>query len=115
MMEDRMMDKLTREFAKELYKIFGVIPDYDFENENRVLECVRKYSSYAEAIGYNKAGSENSNRKSISQIKDGKVIQTFDSSYDAARAVGVDSSSIRNAVNGVRKTCAGFEWKLATT
>ena len=112
-MEDRNMDKLAREFAKELYKIFGIIPDYDFDNENRVLECTRKWSNYARAIGYEEGNSQVAHRKRVKQIKDGKIVAIYDSVKSAASAMQIDKRAISKVLTGKRNRTAGFEWDYA--
>lgn len=42
--------------------------------------------------------------------QDGKVVCHFPSMADAARAVQRSTNSIRQALNGKSKLCAGFEW-----
>lgn len=51
--------------------------------------------------------------KPVLQMKDGIVLERFESIADAAKAVGRASSSISQCLAGVSKTCAGFEWAHA--
>lgn len=41
----------------------------------------------------------------------GNFIQQYKNVPEAAKAVGVVNSSIRNVCNGTKKTCKGFKWK----
>ncbi len=56
-----------------------------------------------------------SRSKKVSQYTlDGVYIQTFDSLHEAARSLGNNkySSGISNCINGKRKSCKGYIWKL---
>lgn len=110
-MEDKNMEKLAQEFAKELYKIFGVIPDYDFENENRVLECTRKWTNYARAIGYDEGRAQTAHRMKVKQLKDGLVVRIFDSVTLASKSIGRDKSTLVKALKGNISHCGGFQWE----
>jgi hypothetical protein len=99
--------EVISKIAKELQSISDITPT-DWLT-------IKPYFEYVFGVGYDEGRAVHSHRKKVEQLKDGKVIGTFDSSYDAANSVGVDSSSIRNAVNGIRKTCAGYNWRSVTT
>lgn len=62
---------------------------------------------------FGKFGKDNPSSKCIQQIKDGKIIAEFYSSYEVERLTGIDAHHVRNVCNGVygAKTAGGFQWK----
>jgi hypothetical protein len=50
-------------------------------------------------------------RKRIAQLKDGVVINTFDSAKVAAKVLGLGYSPIYGAASGRYKTAHGYQWK----
>lgn len=54
-------------------------------------------------------------KKKIHQIKDGKIINTFDSISQASKYTSIEKTSICACVNMRRKTAGGFEWKFVQT
>jgi hypothetical protein len=79
----------------------------------KTWEEIKLHLGYAYAIGFDEGRGQNSHRKPILQIKDGKIIHTFDSVSDAARRMKVNKTSISKVAseNGRNKTCKGFKWK----
>lgn len=56
----------------------------------------------------------NKRKKAVEQIKDGVVINTFDSAGDACKALNYSSSArsdIQKCCRGVKLKCYGYEWK----
>ena len=51
-------------------------------------------------------------KKKVGQYLNGKLINTYDSFSQAARAIGGDEGAISRICSGVNKTHHGFEWKL---
>ena len=51
--------------------------------------------------------------KPVVRMKDGIVLERYESIGDAARSVNRRPSSIKQCLRGVSKTCAGFEWAYA--
>jgi len=50
--------------------------------------------------------------KKVAQFTlDGEFIAEYSSIYEAAKAIGTRQYNVSRAVNGLRKTCAGFVWK----
>lgn len=47
----------------------------------------------------------------VNQIKDGKIINTFDTISKASKATGVCRSGIEKVLNGKQKTSGGFYWE----
>jgi hypothetical protein len=45
--------------------------------------------------------------------KQGKFLQQFDSIKQAAKLIGVDSSTVIGALRGYYQTVGGFTWKYA--
>lgn len=64
---------------------------------------------------FDKYSTEARPRKSysvtVAQIKDGKIVARFDSINQAAKAVGVSESTIRQCCDAGRGTVRGYEWK----
>lgn len=53
----------------------------------------------------------NKSCKAVAQYKDGKYIATFPSTREAARVLGLDSSTISKVCRGVNKSHGGFTFK----
>lgn len=113
------MRHLINEFSAELQKEIGVILEYDivsrkFIPDPRILKFI-KYLRYAQAIGYDDGLCQISHRKKIHQIKDGKVVATYDSITQAAKAINGDRGTISKIAigRGSYKSHKGFEWKYA--
>ena len=51
------------------------------------------------------------NRKKVNQIKNGKVINTFNSLIEAEKVTGINHKNISSAFRGYSKTAGGYEWK----
>src|SRR5690606_41388197 len=50
--------------------------------------------------------------KKVAQFTlDGEFVAEYSSIYEAAKAVGTRQYNVSRAVNGLRKTCAGFVWE----
>lgn len=49
-------------------------------------------------------------KKSVTQIKDGKKIATFDSIAEAARQCNLKRTNIKEVVCGRNKTAGGYQW-----
>lgn len=49
----------------------------------------------------------------IQMTLEGRVIRRFDSTQQAAEALGVALGTIRSACNGQRPACKGYKWKYA--
>lgn len=49
-------------------------------------------------------------KKSVTQIKDGKKIATFDSVAEAARQCNLKRTNIKEVVCGRNKTAGGYQW-----
>lgn len=54
-----------------------------------------------------------SRSRAVLMKQNGVVLCRFESMSDAARAVGRSINSVRQAIVGKSKQCAGFEWELA--
>lgn len=52
-------------------------------------------------------------RKKVVQIKDGKVVRTWDSMKEASECLSVNHQGISNCCRGVRYQAEGFQWKYA--
>lgn len=50
--------------------------------------------------------------KKVGQYKDGKLINTYNSFREAAKAVNGTSSAISRICSGINKTHKGYEWKI---
>lgn len=113
------MRHLIREFSIELHKELGIIPEYDVSSRssipNPIVLKFIKYLRYAHAIGYDEGFCRIAHRKKVHQIKDGKVIATFDSITDAANSVGGDIGAISSMANGKPKykSHKGYQWGFA--
>ncbi|MDE3144340.1 MAG: hypothetical protein KGL19_09315, partial [Bacteroidota bacterium] len=57
--------------------------------------------------------SKNRQRSVLQYSKQGKLLQQFDSIKQAAKLVGVDSSTVIGALKGYYQTAGGFIWKYA--
>lgn len=53
------------------------------------------------------------NGKPVYQLKDGIVIQRYESIKQASKVTGLDNSTIRKVLKGINKTTGGFGWKYA--
>ena len=73
---------------------------------------VQQYLQWAFAVGFDEGRQQPSKRIPIAQIKDGKVIQIFDSISDAARSLNGDKSWIAKAVRGEVPDAYNFKWKV---
>lgn len=69
---------------------------------HRHLDACRRVREGLPAYGKNKA---------VQMIDGGRVLCTFDSIADAARAVRRKPNSISQCLSGKSKTCAGFGWR----
>ena len=54
---------------------------------------------------------KNFNGYKINQIKDGRIINTFDSISKASKITGVCRSGIEKVINGKQHTSGGYYWK----
>lgn len=64
-------------------------------------------------LGLNEGKKQNSHRKKVEQIRNGKVVQTYPSITDAARTLGVHKSTILRACKkgNVVKGSSTFRYK----
>jgi hypothetical protein len=51
-------------------------------------------------------------KRVVQKDKEGKILNTYSSIREAARAVGADSGSVSKCCTGHRKTCKGFCWSF---
>ena len=58
-------------------------------------------------------GNANFTRPVIQMSKYGDKIKWWPSAVEAAKALGVDKSSVRKAASGVKPTCRGYVWQYA--
>jgi hypothetical protein len=77
------------------------------------LELVKQYMEYTYGVGFDEArltiGGQT--RRPIQQIKDGKVVATYESQTEAARAMGCNQASISRVVSGIRESVKGYKFK----
>ena len=66
------------------------------------------------SLGYVEGSKQSSHRKPVEQLKDGKFVKYFKSVTDAARANGVNKSTIQKAIknNSISKRGFTFRYKL---
>lgn len=76
------------------------------------LELVKQYMDWMFGIGYDEGKRQNSHGKRVAQIKDGVVINKFNTFQEAANAMKVNKSAIGKAVRGEMRTCGGFKWRI---
>ena len=74
----------------------------------RVFESGYERKDYAGHREYPKLIKDN---VEVLQIKDGKVVNEYESMRKASKESGVDLTGISRCVNGMRKTAGGYEWK----
>ena len=58
-----------------------------------------------------KAGKNHHNSRAVLQLKDGKIINSFDSLNEATRATGAHHSGISMCCNGKIKKHKGYQWR----
>ena len=64
-------------------------------------------------ISETKKGTESWNAKPIYQMnKQGSIVKEWRSATYAAKCLGLSQGNIQTVINGKRKTCGGFMWKL---
>jgi len=94
-------------------------PQVNHKDENKLnnnvenLEwCTAKYNSH---YGTARARSDQGRRKPIVALKDGKVYKRFNSTKEAADALGIDKATIRGVLKGRKwqHTAAGYGWAYA--
>lgn len=69
-----------------------------------------RYISDKSVVNKVKVGAENVIKKVSQYTKDGVYIQTFNSISEAAKSIGLDSSSISKVCYGKKQTAGGFRW-----
>ena len=57
-----------------------------------------------------KTGKNHHNSRAVLQLKDGKIINSFDSLNEAARTTGAHHSGISMCCNGKIKKHKGYQW-----
>jgi len=62
---------------------------------------------------YNRKKGAVSRRKKVNQLRNGIIINSFESIGSAAKAVNAANSSISCALKGKTKSSAGFQWEYA--
>jgi len=109
MQQDELIDKILLEMRKRsILSTEDYTPTIDHYVPIRYLKY---YLNIVYTIGHEHARMERHIGKKVAQIKDGKVIKTWRNGTVAAKAMGVTKGALNNTVRGIKKTCAGFEWK----
>ena len=98
--------KYINEVAKQYYNE-GKINERIY---NALLNYELPYAEYEEIIKEKKDSSS----KCVIQLKDGQVINTFNSINESARYIGTSASKkfISKCCNGLKKNYKGYEWRF---
>lgn len=83
--------------------------EVDHINRNRAdnrLENLRYIT-----VSENHAQGNESKRKPVCQIRNGKTIRMFESASEAARNMNCSPNVIQTAARGAGKTACGYEWR----
>ena len=100
------------------YKIGLIVNHKDEDITNNIylnLEwCTQKYNlNYGHARENQKREIVKIKGKAVEQIKDGCVLNNYDSIHDASKKAMVNVNSISRACRGLQKHAGGFQWKYA--
>lgn len=97
--------------ALRIARVYGLTKD---QYESLLPECHRALSAdYVpdRNSGHKKSVCTSTVARPILQIKDGKIIQRYESIRAAAKATGIYSSNICHAASGKLRMTGGYEWK----
>ena len=100
-----------KEYINEVAKQYYDEGKIDKKIYNALLDYELPYIKYDEIIIEKK---EQTQRKRVIQLKDGQIINKFNSINESARYIGGYDSrkSISKCCNGLKKTYKGYEWKF---
>lgn len=97
------------------------LPQVNHKDGNKENNCVENLEwvtdgenllhSYRVLGRKQKTGKEHHNSRGVLQLKDGKIIASFDALADAQRETGFDHSGISMCCSGKIKQFKGFVWK----
>lgn len=89
-----------------------IIDHIDANKTNNCVENLRKVSNSENTLAAMYEQGVNSSVKPVEQYSlDGQLLGTFRSAADAARQLGLDSSTISKVCRGINKTHGGFIFK----
>lgn len=84
-------------------------------NVNNPISSARRITKCREVF-QGKYGKDSYKHRSIAQYtKDGVLVKIWDAMSDACRELGLESSSLTRACQGIYKTSGGFIWKYYGT
>ena len=107
-----------RRYGKENFKLFVLEECRDQDMSAREVFWIEKLNAQDKNKGYNIYGGGRGKGFFVSRAVDqydldGNYIATYQNQCEAARAIGVHSTSLGKACNGVRrhKSCGGYMWR----
>lgn len=89
----------------------------EIKTDNRLVNleyCTRKYNcNYGTRNKRISEKNDGINSRAVLQIKDGIIVNRFNSRIEAEKRTGVDASHIGLVCAGKRKSAGGYEWRNA--
>lgn len=89
----------------------------EIKTDNRLVNleyCTRKYNcNYGTRNKRISEKNDGINSRAVLQIKDGIIVNRFNSRIEAEKQTGVDASHIGLVCAGKRKSAGGYEWRNA--
>ena len=95
------------------------LPDYfdgaqiNHKDENRINNHVDNLEWCTSKYNNNYGHHRIARYRKVSQIKDGKVVRTYDAIIIASKETNIHANKINDVCRGIRKTAGGFEWRYA--
>jgi hypothetical protein len=105
--------------SKSLHRLIAIVfisnpnnyPIVDHINENKLDNRICNLQWITQKGNINKCPINTSHSRKVQQIKDNKVIKTFDTVTQASEYMNLSRSAISKACLGINKSAGGYQWK----